>query len=73
MCQENYHHAQELQKRAHNKEVKSQNYALSKKIWLNSKCIKTKRNRKLEVKFFGLFQVLHPVKKQVYKLELSRN
>ena len=47
-------------------------YAPGKKIWLNSKYIKTKYNRRLETKFFGPFQVLHPVAKQVYKLELPK-
>ena len=47
-------------------------YALSDKVWLKSKYIKTKQNQKLEVKFFGLFQVLYPIRKQVYKLELFR-
>ena len=70
--QENLHHAQELQKQAHNKGVKLRSYVPSDKVWLNSKYIKTKQNRKLEAKFFGLFQVLHPVRKQVYKLKLSR-
>lgn len=31
-----------------------------------------KQNRKLRAKFFRLFQVIHPVEKPVYKLELSK-
>ena len=72
ICQENLHHTQEFQKWAHNKGVKPQSYNSSKKVWLNSKYIKTKRNQKLEAKFFRLFQVLHLFGKQVYKLELSK-
>ena len=72
VCRKNLHHAQELQKQAHNKSVKPRSYAPSDKVWLNSKYIKTKRNRKLEAKFFGPFRVLHPVGKQAYKLELPR-
>ena len=41
---ENLQHAQELQKRAHNKGNKPKNYAPSEKVWLNSKYIKIKRN-----------------------------
>ena len=63
VCRENLHHDQELQKRAHNKGVKPRSYVLGDKIWLNSKYIKTKQNQKLETKFFGPFQVLHPVGK----------
>ena len=72
VCRENLHHAHELQKQAHDKDVKPRSYALGDKVWLNSKYIKTKRNRKLETKFFGPFWVLHPVGKQAYKLELPR-
>ncbi len=36
---------------------------------MNSKYFKTKRNRKLEAKFFEPFRVLQPVGKQAYKLE----
>ena len=72
VCQQNLHHAQELQKQAHNKGVKSQSYALGNKVWLSSKHLKTKQNRKLEVKFLSFFQVLHPVGKQAYKLELPK-
>ena len=72
VCRKNFYHAQELQKRAHDKEVKSWSYAPGEKFCLNSKFIKTKRNRKLEAKFFRLFQVLHLVGKQIYKLELLK-
>ena len=52
VCYQNLLHAQELQKRAHNKAVKCYSYAPDKKIWLNSKYIKTKRNKKFKSKFF---------------------
>ena len=42
VCRENLHHAQELQKRAHDKGVKPRSYAPGDKVWLNSKYIKTK-------------------------------
>ena len=72
VCRENLHHAQKLQKQAHNKGMKPKGYASGDKVWLNSKYIKIKRNQKLEAKFFGPFQVLHPVEKQTYKLKLSK-
>ena len=72
VCQQNLYHVQELQKRANNKGVKPQSYALGNKVWLSSKHFKTKRNCKLEAKFLGLFQVLHPIDKQVYKLKLPK-
>ena len=55
VCQQNLHHAQELQKQAHNKGVKPQSYASGNKVWLSSKHLKTKRNCKLEAKFLGSF------------------
>ena len=72
VCRKNFYHAQKLQKRAHNKGVKPSSYASSDKIWLNSKYIKTKQNWKLESKFFGPFRILHPFRKQAYKLKLFR-
>ena len=72
VCRENLYHAQELQKQVHNKGVKPRSYVPGNKIWLNSNHIKTKRNQKLEAKFFGPFRVLHPVGKQAYKLELPK-
>ena len=73
VCQKNLYYAQELEKQANNKGVKSWSYAPGKKVWLNSKYIKIKHNQKLEAKFFGPFQVLHSVEKQAYKLKLSKN
>ena len=70
ICQQNLFHAQELQKRAHNKDVKPQSYVLGEKVWLNSKYIKIKQNRKQEAKFFSSFRILYPVGKQAYKLNL---
>ncbi len=72
VCRENLQHAQELQKRYHDKHTKPRSYAPGDKVWLNSKYIKTKRNLKLEAKFFGPFRVLHLVGKQVYKIELPK-
>ena len=63
LCQQNFHHAQELQKQAYDKGVKPQNYTPGDKFWLNSKQLKTKWNRNLKVKFLGLFQALYPVDK----------
>ena len=63
VCWENIHHTQEHQKRAHNNGVMPWSYTPGEEVWLNSKYIKTKRNRKLEAKFFGPFRVLHPVEK----------
>ena len=42
---ENLHHAQEFQKRTHNKRIKPRGYASSNKVLLNSKWIKC--NQKL--------------------------
>ncbi len=70
VCCQNLLHTQEPQKKAYDKGVKSGSYAPGEKVWLNSKYIKIKRNKKLEGKFFGPFRVLHVVGKQTYKLEL---
>ena len=73
VCGNNLYHAQELQKRAHNKRVKSWSYAFSNKVWLNNKFIKIKQNYKLELKFFEPFQIFYPVGKQAYKWKLLGN
>ena len=56
VCCQNLFHVQELQKSANNKGVKRRSYTLGKKVWLNSKYIKTKRNKKLENKFLDFFE-----------------
>ena len=55
ICQPNLYHAQDLQKQAHNKEVKLQSYIPGNKGRLSSKYLKTKQNCKLETKFLYLF------------------
>ena len=60
VCRENLQHAQKLQKRAHDKGFKPGSYAPGKKVWLNSKYMKTKCNRKLKAKFFGPFSSFAP-------------
>ena len=72
VCQQNLYHAQELQKRAHNKGVKPRSYAPGDKVWLSSKHLRTKRNCKLEAKFLSLFWILYLVGKQTYKLKLPK-
>ena len=58
ICQQNLHHAQELQKQAYNKGVKPWSYALGNKIWLSSKHFKTKQNRKLKAKFVIFLSII---------------
>ena len=70
VCCQNLLHAQEQQKKAHDKRIKSRSYAPGENVWLNSKYIKTKRKKKLKSKFFRPFKVFYTVKKQAYKLEL---
>ena len=55
VCYQNLLHIQELQKRDYDIRVKSSNYVLSEKVWLQRKYIKTKRNKKFKSKFFKLF------------------
>ena len=72
VCQENIHHAQKFQKQADNQSVKFWSYVFGDKVWLNSKYMKTKHNLRLKAKFFGLFQMLHPIGEQAYKLQIAQ-
>lgn len=45
-------------------------YEPGKKVWLNKKNIKTKRNLKLEIKFFRPFHIFHLVDKLTYMFGL---
>ena len=65
--------AQDNQAKYHNRTVKERCYAPDDMVWLNSKLIKTKRNKKLEHKFLGPFKVLRPVGTQAYELELPKS
>lgn len=65
--------AQENQAKYHNKTVKERCYAPGEKVWLNSRHIKTKRNKKLEHKFLGPFEVLRPIGTQAYELKLPKS
>lgn len=63
---------QKLQKQYHNMYTKPRSATLGKKVCLNSKYIKIRQNNKLKAKFFKSFRILHPVEKQLYKLELPK-
>ena len=63
ICRKNLHHAQKLQKQAPNKNITLKNYVFNYKIGLNSKHMKTKKNRKFKNKFFRPLQVLYLIGK----------
>lgn len=54
-CYKNLQYVQDLEKQAHDKNIKSRSYALGNQIWLNAMYIKIKQNWKLETKFLELF------------------
>lgn len=68
----NLEYTQNFQQRYHDKYAQPRSYVSRDKVWLNSKYIKIKQNCKLNFQFFGLFLVLHPVEKQVYKLKVFK-
>ena len=72
VCWENFEHSHELQKQAHDKDVKLISYPPGNNVWLNSKYIKTKQEQKLKAKFFGLFGILYSIGKHDHKFELLK-
>ena len=66
----NLRDTQEPQTRYHNKSVKERTYMPRETVWLASRHIKTKQNKKLEDKFLGPFEVIESVGKQAYRLKL---
>ena len=51
--------------------MKFMKYVIGDHVWLRSKNIRTKRNKKLEWKQFESFEIFDKINKQVYKLVLS--
>lgn len=52
----------------YDKYTRTRSYAFDKKVWLNSKYIKTISYCKVKAKFFEVFRLIEPILKQVYKL-----
>lgn len=72
ICMDDFPYVQELQKCYVDKYAKPRSCASDNKVQLNSQYIKIQRNCKRKSKFFQLFLVLYLVKKQVYKVDLSK-
>lgn len=70
VCKEAILAAQETQATYANRHRKSREYSVGDYVWLNTKYIRTKRNRKLEFKNFGPFLITHVIGKQSYRLKL---
>ena len=71
MFQKILNHVQIRQKKYANVRMKFMKYVIDDHVWLRSKNIRTKRNRKLEWKQFESFEIFDKIDKQVYKLVLS--
>lgn len=70
--QQNLFYTSKLQKLVYIKRIKSRSYYYDKKIWLNSKYIKTQKNCKLKNKISKFFYILKLVGKQIYKFKLCK-
>lgn len=62
--------AQHDQAKNKNNKMKSRNYKISEKVYLNGKNIRTKQNNKLKWKMFGPFEIINIKNMQAYKLAL---
>ncbi len=70
VCKDAILTAQQSQAEYANKHRKSRDYKAGDLVWLNTKYLKTKRNRKLEFKNFGPFLITDVIGSQSYRLEL---
>ena len=71
----NLRDAQAQQAKYHDRRHRFKQYKLGDYVWVNGKDIRTKRNKKLESKIFGLFKVnkvVGGVNPQAYRLELPK-
>lgn len=59
----NFKESQKLQTLYHNLYVNKQIYQMEESVWLSKKHIKTKKNLKLEHKYFNPFKILDEVEK----------
>ena len=72
VCNEALLAAQQHQKTFVDKHSKPIQFAVGDYVWLRGKNIRTKRNRKLEWKAFGPFEILKKHGDQAYKLDLPK-
>ena len=72
VCKEALLAAQKHQKTFADKHSKPIQFAVGDYVWLRGKNIRTKRNRKLEWKAFGPFEILKKHGDQAYKLDLPK-
>ncbi len=70
VCKDAILTAQQSQAEYADKHRKSRDYKVGDSVWLNTKYIRTKRNRKLEFKNFGPFLITDVVGLQSYRLQL---
>ena len=75
VLKDNLKNAQEQQAKYYDKRHVFKQYKLGDYVWLNDKNIRTKRNKKLEWKTFGLFKIIKVIGEknpQAYRLKLPK-